>query len=268
MTMASDKMAGAHLFQIDQDKSVVLISPRRRHRGSWRSWVNAEYGLADPDDPGRAQDVSLPHHLAKLCAASTRQGEAYKEDVREVITTFVRREVDAGRIKDRDGVVAFLENMGLILPRTGADYITVIDPETLGRIRLKGGLYSREHFDPGKHGVGITYGIPDPQRAAQLYAKTQRLSEGRARYNRGRYPASRIGNPNPGEALQAYLRRQLGSEAITPQDDGGMPARSQQRRARRRKMQETAARIEKIGPYDTVPDDRWWDDFYGEDIEP
>ena len=107
-------------------------------------WVNAEYGLADPDDPERSQDVSLPHHLAKLRAASTRKGEAYKEDIREAITAFVRREVDAGRVKDRDGVVAFLKAQGFEIPRAGKDYITVNDPGSERRYGSRAGSTARQ----------------------------------------------------------------------------------------------------------------------------
>ena len=60
----------------------------------------------------------------------------------------MRREVDAGRIGDRDDVVAFLNAQGFQTPRAGKDYVTIIEPETGERVRLKGGLYNRENFDP------------------------------------------------------------------------------------------------------------------------
>ena len=276
--------------ELSTAKSLNIAPPRQLSRelfDTFRSWVNAEYGLADPDDPERTQDVSLPHHLAKLRAASTRKGEAYKEDIREAVTAFVRREVDAGRVKDRDGVVAFLTAQGFEIPRAGKDYITVLDPESAERIRLKGGLYNKEKFDPRQEAGKIRYGIPDPERAATLREKLDRLAASRAKYNRQRYrsqgqtPAQDL-TPGENEKLEDYLSRQLGDEAITPREEGGIPARSTQRRHRRQRMQEAVEAIEtenreseenrteteRRGPYDTRPDPDWWDDFYGEGIDP
>jgi hypothetical protein len=85
-------------------KSLNIHPPGRASQtlfDTFRSQVNAEYGLADPDDPARARDVSLPNHLAKLQADASRKGQARKVDIRDAITTAVRREVNAGHIKDR-----------------------------------------------------------------------------------------------------------------------------------------------------------------------
>ena len=272
-------------IELSTGKSLNIAPPGKESRELWRnfrSWVNAEYGLADPDDPARSQDVSLPHHLAKLRAATTRSGEAYKEDIREAITEYVRRGVEAGRVKDRDGVVAFLKAQGFDIPRAGKDYITVLDAESGERIRLKGGLYHREQFDPRQRAGEIRYGVPDPARAVQLYEKTMRLAEARARYHRQRYRSKTQENtqeltPEENEELEDYLQRQLGDEAILPRKDGGLPARSTQRRHHRQRMAQTIEEIQReieegpprrIGPYDTEPDPRWWEEYYGEGIEP
>ena len=216
---------------------------------TFRSWVNAEYGLADPDDPERTQDVSLPHHLAKLRAASTRKGEAYKEDIREAVTAFVRREVDAGRVKNRAGVVEFLKAQGFEIPRAGDNYVTIKEPGSDVKIRLKGGLYNKTNFDPRQQAGKIRYGIRDPERAAQLREKLERLAASRAKYNRQRYRAkgqepARDLTPAEGEGLEEYLTRQLGDEAILAGDDGGPPARSAQRQQRRKRLQ-TVEEIER-----------------------
>ena len=223
---------------------------------TFRSWVNAEYGLADPDDPSRSQDVSLPNHLAKLRASATRKGEPLKDDIRESITAFLRREVDAGRITDRDGVVKFLERQGFVVPRAGKDYITVLDPATGDRLRLKGGLYNRDSFDPRQASAEqVRYGIPDPERAAELAEKLERLAAARARYHQQRYgrpgdtrtrqrtPDSQEPPRQGGERLEEYLHRNLGDDAIALEDDGQTPARSTQRRARRQRMQQAAEAI-------------------------
>jgi hypothetical protein len=62
----------------------------------------------------------------------------------------------------------------------------------------------------------------------------------------------------------------LDGVAILPGSRRGRE-RSAQRRQRRQRMQEVAERMERAeqsGPYDTRPDPEWWDDYYGEDMEP
>jgi hypothetical protein len=153
---------------------------------------------------------------------------------------------------------------------------SVLHEYLYGRLlRLKGGLYNRENFDPGKSAEEIRYGVPDPERAAQLYAKTVRLAETRKVYNKARYPYQSV-EPRQGEALSAYLQRYLAGDAILPGSRRGMRERSAQRRQRRQRMYEAAEHVDRgvdagsthrHGPYDTRPDPEWWDDFYGEDID-
>ena len=85
-------------------KSLNIAPPgsqRRALSDAFRSMINAEYGLADPDDPARSQAVSLPNHLAKLAKAAERAGQPRREDIREVITAGVMAQVVAGKINDR-----------------------------------------------------------------------------------------------------------------------------------------------------------------------
>ena len=100
-------------------KSLNIDPPGAQSRAlfdTFRSWINAGYGLADPDDPSRSQDVRLPQHLAKLYAEAKRRGkgkEAVKADLRGAITNRIRQEVDAGRIHSQAEVVAFFEGAGV-----------------------------------------------------------------------------------------------------------------------------------------------------------
>jgi Relaxase/Mobilisation nuclease domain len=126
---------------------------------SFRSMINARYGLADPDDPARAQDVSMSNIFAKLGvyddappAAEARPlshtlrervekghqaGEALKgptrlrEDLRQAITAYVRDAVENGSLADRDGVAAYLEAEGLTVTRATKSALTVLVPGTL-----------------------------------------------------------------------------------------------------------------------------------------
>jgi hypothetical protein len=221
--------------ELSTGKSLNIHPPGRASKAlfdTFRSQVNAEYGLADPDDPARARDVSLSNHLAKLKADASRKGKALKEDIRETITAFIRREIDARRISDRAGVEAYLKGQGFALARSGADYVTILEPGTGERVRLKGGVYSPDNFNP-RHTAGpqVRYGIPDPPRATEIAAKLDRLAAARARYHQDRY-----GIPDHGDISLPELdphapvthrrqRRQRMQRAVKAIDQGhGMEA--------------------------------------------
>jgi hypothetical protein len=228
---------------------------------TFRSWINARYGLADPDDPSRSQDVRLPQHLAKLYAEAKRQGkgkEAVKADIRGAITVRVRQEVDAGRIHDQDGVVAFLKAQGYEVPRQGTDYITVVAEGE--RIRLKGGLYS-EQFSPRASVQEARYGAPDPERVAELGAKLERLVAARAAYHLERYGRSpeeaeqrqEIMPPEHDSArhdvpdLGRYLRQHLGKDTIELRQ-GRPQTRARRRRVRATQQEHTQGATRDDGP--------------------
>jgi relaxase-like protein len=202
-------------MELASGKSLNIHPPGRVSKAlfdTFRSQVNAEYGLADPDDPERARDVSLPNHIAKLQAAADRKGKALDEDIREAITAYVRREVEAGRIKDQRGVVQYLKSAGYEVPREGDHYITILHPETQKRLRLKGGLYSRVDFNARETAApGVRYGVPDPDRAAALAAQLEPMVARRARFHRQRYGAGddeRAREPEqvPGQGVELLSR--------------------------------------------------------------
>jgi hypothetical protein len=219
--------------ELASGKSLNIHPPGRVSQAlfdTFRSMINAEYGLADPDDPARSQAVSLPNHLAKLRAADKRRGKkALKEDIREAITASVRREVEAGRVHDQAGVVRYLTSVGFEITRTGKDkdYVTVRDRETGQRIRLRGSLYSRHNFHareiPERR---VRYGVPDSTRAAELAAKLESMVAARAKFHQQRYGVLEHGGeaqqergpgPWPGqglEPLRGYVTRHLGAEAL------------------------------------------------------
>jgi hypothetical protein len=191
--------------------------------------------------------VRLPQHLAKLYAEAKRQGkgkEAVKAVIRETVTAAVRREVDAARIHDQDGVVAFLQAQGYAVPRHGKDYITVVVEGE--RLRLKGGLYS-ERFSPRASVQEARYRAPNPERVAELSATLERMVAARAAYHRERYgrrpeeaeQRQEIIPPEHDNArhdvpdLGQYLRQHLGKDTIEVRQ------RRPQTRARRRRVRVT-----------------------------
>jgi hypothetical protein len=262
---------------------------------SFRSMINARYALADPDDPARAQDVTMSNVFAKLgvyddaqprqeaqpLAAVLRErvrqgleaGEKLKgttrlrEDLRQGISAYVRAEVEAGRIADREDVLAYLEKEGLTITRATGKAITVLVPGTLdffeGRpseaqkhavIRLKGGLYSRDDFDPARRVERPKrYAQPDPAREAQFSEKLERLKAMRRAYHLKRYGARGLPEPRPIdrndrapqiEALDDYVQRILGDDAILARDEAIEAAPSTQRARRARAAREEEEALE------------------------
>jgi len=177
--------------ELSTGKSLNIAPPGKVSRelfDTFRSKINAEYGLADPDDPSRAKDISLPDHIARIKAKEGRTATEKKADIREVINGYVRERVDNGVIKNRDDVVTALKEAGFKIPREGKNYITVEDSETGDKYRMKGSLYDKEDFNSVKN---ISFpkeeAKPNPEKAAKLQLKLNRLTDARGKYNREYY---------------------------------------------------------------------------------
>ena len=89
--------------ELSTGKSLNIAPPGPASRAlfdAFRTSVNIENGLADPDDPARAREVRVPAHVAKLRAADLRAGRDAGEDPRETIAAAIGNEVAVGRIAD------------------------------------------------------------------------------------------------------------------------------------------------------------------------
>lgn len=120
-------------MELTTGKSLNIAPPGRATRelfDTFRSAINLEFGLADPDDPARAREVRIPAHIAKLRAAELRAGRDSGGDPREVIAAAIGGEVAEARISDRADVLTFLRDAGFEITREGKDYVSVRDPET------------------------------------------------------------------------------------------------------------------------------------------
>jgi len=178
--------------ELSTGKSLNIAPPGKVSRelfDTFRSKINAEYGLADPDDPSRAKDMSLPDHIARIMAKEGRTATEKKTDIREIINGYVRERVDNGLIKNRDDIVASLKESGFKIPREGKNYITVEDSETGDKYRMKGGLYDNAEFDNVKNTPfqKKEEAKPDYEKAAKLQVKLNRLTDSREKYNREYY---------------------------------------------------------------------------------
>ena len=165
--------------------NIAPPTPASRHLlDTLREGINRRYGFRDPSDPECAQAVSLPAHVAKLAAQAKRLGRSPKPDIREVIAQRLEDQARAGLVTSRADVIRRLKEQGFAVTRAGANYLTIVQPDTGKRIRLKGNIF-REHFCPKD-----LERIPARRDPAQLLAldrRLERLVEKRAAYHRARY---------------------------------------------------------------------------------
>jgi|MDTD01.1.fsa_nt_gb hypothetical protein len=120
-------------MELESGRSLNIAPPGyRKHYDALRDVLNKEFGWSDPLAPERAREaVSL--------IESVRRGEA-----RTLIHDWITDRVEAGSIHDRPSMMSALEGAGFDLPRQGKNYITVRDPETDERWRLKGDIFHED----------------------------------------------------------------------------------------------------------------------------
>lgn len=225
-------------------KSLNIRPPGKRTQQQFddlRSEVNARYGLADPNDPDRARTVSSPNHELKIAAEALRKGEKAPDNMRELIDAVLTQRAVTGLVRDRKTLLREVHNIGLEVPRAGKTYITVKDPHSNARWRLKGPLYE-ENYTSGRtlEAAGRErkrdYSRPDERAARHFAERVGRHHATRAEYHQERYrtsePKFRMAHPQepaslamPGriEPLGRYLGRELGHDALslTPDQNHG-----------------------------------------------
>lgn len=178
-------------------KQFDVFRDLHNHREDW----------ARPDDPARAR-LHTPEHADLHKARLLRWGKTPRKDERAeakaAIHEYLRTCIGQGTVTSRADVLTALQGAGLEINRAGKDYITVKDPESGEKLRLKGGIYA-EHWKlehpgrahEGQDGTGTPRdGKPDPATVRRLEQELGRIIEKRAQYNRGRYPQRYHGHGN------------------------------------------------------------------------
>ena len=229
--------------ELETGKSLNIKPPgdrAREHFDDFRSEVNAKYGLADPTDPDREKNIVSPNHELKIAAEALRKGEKVPDNMRQLIDEVLTQRAVKGLIQSRGDVLNHVKQLGLETTREGKNYITVSDPASQGRWRLKGGLYAQD-FEPSTaiERADIArerdYSKPD-QAAAKRYAeRVERHISARAKYYESRYPKPEskhrlehvqeqvlVADLVGVESLSRYLRRELGNDALLHQSDYGV----------------------------------------------
>ena len=202
-----------------------------------RDAFNHEHGWSRPDDPERAR-AQQPGHLAYIEASKLRAGLDHEADPRDLIRDYLVQHVEHGTVRSRADVVAALEDVGLDVPRQGKDYLTVRDPDSGKRWRLKGELYEQdfhpERLDfaaaPAAGGRPATARGDGRARARAAWRELEYRRERRAALHRGRYGGGDRADaravaqgvaPAAGgraEPFSRHQRRQLGDDAMVVEE--------------------------------------------------
>jgi hypothetical protein len=166
--------------------------------GPLRDLENLRHGWTRPDDPERAR-MFAPSGADIIEARLTRWGKnptkQEKEQARDAINAYIKAKVECGAVRDRAEVVTALQEAGLNINREGKDYVTVVDPASGEKLRLKGGVYGAgwklEEFGGARAGEGRTGTDTDGEavrrRIGELEDQLAGVIAKRASYNVGRY---------------------------------------------------------------------------------
>jgi hypothetical protein len=171
----------------------------------FRDLHNHREGWARPDDPARARERTPGHadlHSARLLRWGKTPNKDDRAEARETIHAFLKAKLEANIVQSRVDVLAALREAGLEINRAGKDYITVKDPESGEKLRLKGGIYAeqwnftaftgRAHQSQDREGHSGDRN-PDPTTIRALEQELGRIIEKRAQCNRKRYPQKYCG---------------------------------------------------------------------------
>lgn len=157
-----------------------------------RDFFNAKYGWAKPDDIARMKLTRKAKHEYFIEAAALRAGVEVEENPRLLINDYLVQRIENGSVKNRETIVLALHEAGLETPREGRNYITVLNPESGEKFRLKGAIYdeswrAEDTVKAENPTRARTDGKPDTARAAAALRKLNEKRQKRADYNIQRY---------------------------------------------------------------------------------
>jgi hypothetical protein len=204
-------------MELTSAKSLNIAPPGyQKAMDALRDMLNKEHGWADPQDPTRSQDIKqLPEK--KLRAQGREDIQNWLEDL-----------IVAGRISSRPDMVAALEGAGFELPRQGKTYLTVKDPDSDTRWRLKGDIFhadwtrektaqratEREHRAdaPGGSERLAARSLSDLRDEYRAHVEKRRL------YNQQRYP---FVSGEADRVLRKALESERGTDPSAEKQHGG-----------------------------------------------
>lgn len=157
-----------------------------------RDYFNIEYNWSRPDTKNNAR-LSQPGHTAYKNADALRKGIEVEPDPKQFVTDFLVQKIENKEIEDRDDIISTLQNAGFEIPRKGKNYITIKDPDTQKKHRLKGEMFKsdfnvqdlelKEYKQAEKRIFENKF-----DDAGAVYEQLKLKKEERAEYNKSHYP--------------------------------------------------------------------------------
>ena len=153
-----------------------------------RDALNLSHGWARPDDPERARELTQAPERAQE-GFRLREG---REGIHEYLTGLVASQ----SLTDRASMVQAIREAGLEVTREGKDYLTVRDPESDERFRMKGRIYEKDWTYDREldRAIAPARGLADSRSGNDLESRTleaferyQAAVDRRARQNSERY---------------------------------------------------------------------------------
>lgn len=183
-------------FELTSGNSLNIAPPGYQTAfDSLRDLMNKAHDWADPMDPARATQVQP---VVETAARAHNRDDLQK---------WILAEIEIGQVTDRASMLAALTGTGFAVPRAGKDYLTVQDPDSGERWRLKGDVFRSDWVD--EKGAQQSRDETTPPRrldAVSLDALQERFDAHcarRAAYNRGRYPFAAPDHDLSAEAAMA-----------------------------------------------------------------
>ncbi len=203
--------------ELRSGKSLNIAPPGyQKDFDALRDHLNKTFGWADPEDPERASEAK------PIVEANSRA------KTREQLHDWVTDRIADGLISDRASMVAALLDQGFEVPRVGQKYLTVLDPETGARLRLKGTFFHEDwtiekQIDREVAAESAASGGSGKRlarcSAEDLHRRYRKACEKRVTYNRERYRSIRdIDGPESGSGRQT--ERGLGGKGSGGERDG------------------------------------------------
>ena len=202
-------------MELHSGRSLNIAPPGyERAFDSLRDLMNKTHGWADPMDVERSAEVKT------VTEAPTRaQG-------RDELHGWVRDQISLGLITDRAVMTEALQEAGFEVPRAGKNYLTVKDPDTDERWRLKGEIFNEDWTaeTTTEREAGSRHGADahrerrlDRHSVGELQERFEDHCRKRAGYNQDRY--GRVSSAR--EETSAEAERERGAPRMDGDDLSG-----------------------------------------------